>query len=210
MRYIVIPFSIVFILLLTVITSAFCDQKDIELGKEIFFDKNLSANKNQSCAECHGEACGWTGPDEQINKTGAVYEGSFTNRFGNRKPGSCSYASLSPVFSYDKEKGFSGGNFWDGRATGWKLGDPTADQAQGPPLNPLEQALSNENEVMKLVCNATYGKAFKQFFGSKSCNEPSTGFNQVAVSLFRFEFSQQVNNCSPAKQDVTTVILWIK
>jgi cytochrome c peroxidase len=29
--------------------------------------------------------------------------------------------------------------FWDGRATGWTLGDPLAEQAQGPFLNPLEQ-----------------------------------------------------------------------
>jgi cytochrome c peroxidase len=29
--------------------------------------------------------------------------------------------------------------FWDGRATGWTLGDPLAEKAQGPFLNPLEQ-----------------------------------------------------------------------
>lgn len=33
--------------------------------------------------------------------------------------------------------------FWDGRATGWTLGDPLAEQAQGPFLNPLEQAIPN-------------------------------------------------------------------
>ena len=31
-----------------------------------------------------------------------------------------------------------GGMFWDGRATGWSLGSPLADQARGPFLNPIE------------------------------------------------------------------------
>jgi cytochrome c peroxidase len=34
-----------------------------------------------------------------------------------------------------------GGNFWDGRATGQELGDPAAEQARGPFLNPVEQGL---------------------------------------------------------------------
>ena len=37
---------------------------------------------------------------------------------------------------------FVGGNFWDGRATGERLGDPIAEQAQGPFVNPVEQALA--------------------------------------------------------------------
>ena len=32
-----------------------------QLGKAIFFDQNLSINKNQSCASCHSPAAGWTG-----------------------------------------------------------------------------------------------------------------------------------------------------
>jgi cytochrome c peroxidase len=38
-----------------------------------------------------------------------------------------------------KEMLFEGGNFRDGRPTGEKLGNPAADQAQGPFLNPVEQ-----------------------------------------------------------------------
>ena len=32
-----------------------------QLGKQIFFDKNLSINRNQSCATCHAAEVGWTG-----------------------------------------------------------------------------------------------------------------------------------------------------
>ena len=46
-----------------------------QLGKSIFFDENLSINKNQSCASCHGPEAGWTGPLSSTNADGAVYEG---------------------------------------------------------------------------------------------------------------------------------------
>ena len=41
----------------------------------------------------------------------------------------------------DRKGLFVGGNFWDGRATGEILGSPAAEQAKGPFLNPVEQAL---------------------------------------------------------------------
>jgi len=61
--------------------------------------------------------------------------------------------------SPSREKGASVhcGNFWDGRATGEKLGNPAADQAQGPFLNPLEQALNAPVDVVQRVCNSSYG-----------------------------------------------------
>ena len=31
-----------------------------QLGKSIFFDKQLSLKRNQSCASCHDPAAGWT------------------------------------------------------------------------------------------------------------------------------------------------------
>jgi cytochrome c peroxidase len=109
-----------------------------QLGKSIFFDQNLSKNQNQSCAVCHAPEVGWTGPLSDINADGAVYEGSILGRFGNRKPPSSAYATPSPILHFvieKKEALFIGGNFWDGRATGEKLGNPAADQAQGPFLN---------------------------------------------------------------------------
>ena len=53
-----------------------------ELGKFIFFDTNLSLNQNEACAACHAPEAGWTGPLEDINAHGAVYEGSISGRFG--------------------------------------------------------------------------------------------------------------------------------
>lgn len=120
-----------------------------QLGKSIFFDQNLSIQNNQSCAACHSPETGFTGPDALINAHGSVYEGSIPGRFGDRKPPSAAYATQSPVLHFVTEKKealFVGGNFWDGRATGENLGNPAADQALGPFLNPAEQVPASSIE----------------------------------------------------------------
>jgi cytochrome c peroxidase len=166
----------------------------VALGKKLFFDQRLSANGNQACAACHGPQVGWTGPDVEINVSGAVYEGSIAGRFGNRKPPSSGYATLAPLFNYDPvAAAFVGGNFWDGRATGWKLGNPAADQAQGPFLNPVEQGLPDAAAVVHLVCTGEYGSVFRKVWGPSACNQTDRGYDDVALSVAAYEGSDQVN-----------------
>jgi cytochrome c peroxidase len=38
-----------------------------ELGKNLFFDPNLSTPPGQACAVCHAPGVGFTGPDSAIN-----------------------------------------------------------------------------------------------------------------------------------------------
>lgn len=154
--------------------SAYGLTSEEQLGKSIFFDNTLSIDGNQACAACHGPEVGFTGPTEIINTHGAVYEGSVSGRFGNRKPPSSAYATLSPILHYEVEKKevlFEGGNFWDGRATGEKLGNPAADQAQGPFLNPVEQAAPDNACIVYKVCTATsYPVTFEQVWGAGDCD----------------------------------------
>ena len=166
-----------------------------ELGKVIFFDVNLSANNNLSCAGCHDPTVGFTGPLSDINEHGAVYEGSVLGSFGNRKPPSAAYATLSPIFSMDKKGLFTGGNFWDGRATGEKLGNPAADQAQGPFLNPLEQALAQPADVVTKVCGGSYGDLFKAVWGDGACDPANVdmAYDDIALSIAAYEDSSEVN-----------------
>jgi cytochrome c peroxidase len=146
-----------------------------ELGRQIFFDNQLSLRKNQSCASCHVPEAGWVGDDTKINEAGGVYEGSIKGEFGNRNPPSSAYATVSPLFDADDSEDpadplFFGGNFWDGRATGWKLGNPAADQAQGPFLNPVEQALPDAACVVYRVCEGPYGDLFDEVWGTGACD----------------------------------------
>lgn len=140
-----------------------------QLGKSIFFDENLSLNRNQSCATCHDPAVGFTGPDSAINAHGSVYEGSIPGAFGDRKPPASAYMTMSPVLAMDRTGTWVGGNFWDGRATGWRLGSPAAEQAQGPFLNPAEQALGDSACVVHRVCTATYPVSLEDVWGPGSC-----------------------------------------
>jgi cytochrome c peroxidase len=168
-----------------------------ELGRQLFFDERLSAGGNQACAACHGPKVGWTGPDREVNLHGAVYEGSIAGRFGNRKPPSSAYASLAPIFDYDRDAlTFVGGNFWDGRATGWKLGNPAADQAQGPFLNPVEQGLPDAEAVVKLVCDGSYGHLFRKVWGRSACRHVDRAYDAVARSIAAYEGSPAVSRFS--------------
>jgi cytochrome c peroxidase len=172
-----------------------------DLGKSIFFDDNLSINNNQSCAACHAPESGWTGPDPAINAGGAVYEGSIPDRFGNRKPPSSAYATPSPILHFviqKKEALFIGGNFWDGRATGQTLGSPAAEQAQGPFLNPLEQALPDADAVIAGICGGEYKDLFTQVCGADACGAANVteAYDCVGLSVAAYEGSPEVNQYS--------------
>ncbi|HIH45262.1 MAG TPA: cytochrome C [Candidatus Methanoperedenaceae archaeon] len=159
-----------------------------QLGKNLFFDTNLSEPKGQSCADCHGTEVGFTGPDSTINALGAVYEGAVPGRFGNRKPPAASYAGDSPVLHWNRM--WIGGMFWDGRATGWTLGDPLAEQAQGPFLNPLEQNNPSPRAVVDKVLASYYSPLFKQVCG---VTYNVTGYYEcVARSIAAYERSNEV------------------
>ena len=168
-----------------------------QLGKDLFFDENLSKNGNQSCATCHAREVGWTGPDDTINLHGAVYEGSVPGSFGNRKPPSSAYAPLSPIFYFLRKAGgmFIGGNFWDGRATGEKLGNPAADQAQGPFLNPLEQALDNAVDLISKICAGSYVNLFRDICGIDACDQAytSSAFDCIGLAIAAYEASPDVS-----------------
>lgn len=136
-----------------------------QLGKALFFDK-IASPDNMSCAECHAPSVGWTGPNPGINAGGAVYRGAVPQRFGNRKPPSSGYATLSPRFHWDAgEELFVGGNFWDGRATGDRLGNPAADQALGPFLNPVEQNNPSKLAVLQQIAAAKYAPMWDVVWG---------------------------------------------
>lgn len=169
------------------------------LGKKLFFDPNLSSPAGQSCVTCHNPVVGWSGPDPKINLLGAVYPGAVNARFGNRRPPSAAYGGDSPPLHYDEQEGvYVGGMFWDGRATGKQLGDPLAEQAQGPLLNPVEQNLPDEKALCEAVRAADYATLFHEVFpkGNKPLDcaqDARAAYNNIARAIAAFERSAEVN-----------------
>jgi len=110
-----------------------------ELGMRLYKSNLLSKDYTQSCDTCHSAANGFA-------DTTAVSLGDDLVSTGGRNAPTSAYAGFSPILHQDQTGEWVGGMFWDGRATGWRLHDPLAEQAQGPPENPVE--MNNTREVI--------------------------------------------------------------
>jgi cytochrome c peroxidase len=169
-----------------------------QLGKELFFDNISQPARSVSCASCHAPSAGWTGPIAGNNIHGAVYRGAFPTRFGNRKPPSAAYATFAPVFHFDPTSGeFVGGNFWDGRATGERLGSPAAEQALGPFGNPVEQNMPSIQAICTHVAGSRYARLFEQVWGPGSLDCSDAGlaatYDRIGLSIAAYEGSAEVS-----------------
>ena len=133
----------------------------IALGKKLYFEQGVSINKTQSCNSCHPIDNKGAGADNR--KTGKGAEGKFGDR--NDPP--------------TLNAGFQIAQFWDGRAA------TLEQQAQGPPLNPIEMGMPNAAAVVeRLNGMQEYPADFKKAFpGDK---DPVT-FDNFAKAIAAFE-----------------------
>lgn len=147
------------------------------LGKLELFDKQLSVNRNQACAFCHMPDVDFTGPISILNMTTVSYPGSVRNasadpaqsRYGHRKPQSYTYSPYYPALQYNETQGdFYGGNFWDLRATGFRLQNPAAEQAQDPPVDPNEMGFPDTACVVRRISQSPYRRLFEDVWGPQS------------------------------------------
>lgn len=157
------------------------------LGKLIFYDQQLSVKKNESCSFCHMPETGFSGPVSALNQTTAAYPGSIRTRFSARRPQSHTYASYSPVLHYNVEQhDFVGGQFWDMRATGLRLDSALAEQAQGPPLNPLEMGLIDPACMVYRVSQRPYRAMAERIWAPKGSRSGGPRIpNRCATVLVR-------------------------
>jgi len=163
------------------------------LGKQLFFDPNLSQPAGQACMGCHDPAAGWVDP----NKDSPTSAGNTPGLFGNRNSPSVAYASFSPDFHYDSAKtSYIGGQFWDGRAKN------VADQAKGPILNPLEMNGANKQFVIDAVKAGPYADLFKKVWGANVFEDSVTAYDDLAASIGEYEKTSEVNSFSSKYDDV--------
>jgi cytochrome c peroxidase len=149
------------------------------LGKLEIFDPNLSVNRNIACSYCHDPAAGYgngisilsvfTGGSNPGSVPITVHGAYPNNRIAKRNPQSYVYASYFPPLHFNQSQAdFYGGNFWDGRATGYKLQNSAAEQAQDPPSDPEEMANPDPACVVWKISTSKYRFFFEVVFGTGS------------------------------------------
>ncbi len=128
----------------------------VELGRKLFFDRRLSINNEQSCADCHSPQKAFT--DGLAQSKGA--EGEIGAR------------NAMPLFNLAWKKQF----FWDGRAPSVRR------QVLEPMQNPIEMHETLTNLVVKLASPANgYPPLFTAAFGS-----PEITAEKMALALENF------------------------
>ncbi|WP_028876370.1 cytochrome-c peroxidase [Teredinibacter turnerae] len=165
-----------------------------KLGEALFHDVNLSANRSQACATCHVPEHAFvdnrTGPDSQVRATSLGDDGVS---LGDRNTPTAAYAAFAPEFTAQGNRarlnseqsdyeGPLGGQFLDGRAAG------LADQAKGPPVNPVEMGMEDEASVVeRLKENDEYLAAFNFLFGDTVFDDPAATYQAMVDAIEAFE-----------------------
>ncbi|MDR3457602.1 MAG: cytochrome c peroxidase [Verrucomicrobiae bacterium] len=125
----------------------------VDLGKKLFFDKRVSINDRQSCADCHA-------PDK------AFSDGRRTARGAE---GDLGPRNSMPLFNLAWKKEF----FWDGRVKSLR------EQVLQPIQNPIEMHQSLTNLVLKLAQSPDgYPTMFTAAFGA-----PEITAEKIALAL---------------------------
>jgi cytochrome c peroxidase len=115
------------------------DEK-VSLGRDLYFDKQLSVDNTVNCATCHD-------PRSAFAEHKAVAEG-----VGGKKGARNSPTILNAMFNVEQ--------FWDGRAASLE------EQAKGPLVNPVEMAMPSYDAIVdRLKQSPDYIKRFQAVFG---------------------------------------------
>jgi len=131
----------------------------ISLGRQLFFDKRLSADGTVSCASCH--------VPEKAFTDGRRLAVGFKQQVGTRNTPSLLNVRFNSSF------------FWDGRQ------DSLENQALDPLLNPREHGLTDINSMLSTISkDATYKKQFASAFPHK---DSKISANQIASAIASFE-----------------------
>ena len=183
-----------------------------ELGKQIFFDRHLSASGKLSCASCHSPAQAYGPP----NALPAQFGGRSMTRQGDRPPPSLMYLYRQPNFSIGPDQGDAdeAANFAQEAAAasgvaraqktagtapaapamvpqGGMFWDGRADtlqaQAFGPLMNPVEMANASEDDVARKLAGSPYRTAFIQLFGSGIFKNPRMLLSEAMFAVARYQ-----------------------
>lgn len=155
-----------------------------QLGKSLFFDSNLSTPPGQACSSCHSPSAGFGNANQEL----PVSRGAHPDLYGNRNDLTSSYAAFIPPLQFDSTEGiWVGGLFWDGRAS------TLAEQAKGPPLNPLEMANADVASIAEALRSAEYRDLFIEVYGDNALDDAAVAYDHMADAIAAYETSSEMN-----------------
>jgi cytochrome c peroxidase len=155
-----------------------------KLGKLLFFETALSTPAGLACVDCHDPSVAFADPLKEL----PVSKGSREGLYGNRNDMPVSYAAYIPELHYDEEEEvWVGGLFWDGRA------NSLAEQAMGPPLNPLEMANPDTLSIAVKIRTLDYAHMFKDVYGPEALADAGKLYYFMADAMEAYEKSSEVN-----------------
>lgn len=164
-----------------------------KLGMRLYNDKNMSYNGTQSCRNCHHHFSGFADITNYLDpETNFVSTGADGISKGGRNAPSSAYAGYSPKLQQNASGEWVGGMFWDGRADGSVLGDPLAEQAQGPPLNPVEMNMPDKQAVIDVIKASGYVNLWNKVFGIGSLEDVETAYDKFGRAIAAYERSSDV------------------
>lgn len=115
------------------------DVRKVVLGNLLYHDTRLSADNTVSCASCHGL------------DTGGVDNKQYSEGVGGQLGGVNAPTVYNAAYNFVQ--------FWDGRA------GTLAEQAAGPPLNPVEMACESFDQIIsKLTEDKNFVVAFNEVY----------------------------------------------
>ncbi|XOV91283.1 MAG: cytochrome-c peroxidase [Bacteroidota bacterium] len=135
---------------------------EFELGRALFYDKTLSADKSVACGSCHKQEFGFS---DNVSFSSGVH-GRVTNR--NSMP--IQNLVLEPFVNFDSstmtfDTISATPLFWDGRE------EDIFKMVLQPFTNPNEQGLKDLDELMSRVkSNEIYNNAFENIFGAETAD----------------------------------------
>ena len=125
------------------------DENKVQLGKELYHDTRLSGDGTVSCASCHAI------------ETAGVDNHQYSDGINGLLGGINAPTSYNAVFNFVQ--------FWDGRAA------TLADQAAGPPLNPVEMGSASFEEIAQRIAQDSE-------FTQRFCAVYPEGLNEKTIT----------------------------
>lgn len=156
------------------------------LGRQLFFDRSLSASGKMSCASCHSPDHAYGPP----NGLAAQLGGRDGKQPGTRAVPSLRYLQTVPPFSEhfhdndgndSEDAGPTGGYTWDGRA------DSAHAQAAMPLLAANEMANGTPAAVVGKLRRSSSAARFRSLFGDDIFSRPAQAFDKAALALEVFQ-----------------------